>query len=139
MVEEIQLLKNEVVQTKAAHAGLHQSAVEKNAEVSCRFDALNEQLTSMASSGTGGAPGKFKKPLIEPKQIEVAKFAGAVSDSRSKFLTWVETVMDRAGLFDENLVDAMNAVEASKEPVTQDRSAELRIPPDVSKELHGFL
>ena len=99
MVEEIQLLKNEVVNTKAAHAGLHQSAVEQSADVSRRFDAVNEKLTTMASSGTGGAPGKFKKPLIEPKQIEVAKFAGAVSDSRAKFLTWAETVKDRAGLF----------------------------------------
>ena len=67
MVEEIQLLKNEVVNTKAAHAGLHQSAIEKNAEVSRRFDALNEQLSTMASNGTGGAPGKFKMPPIEPK------------------------------------------------------------------------
>ena len=69
----------------------------------------------------------------------MAKSAGAVSDSRSKFLTWAETVKDRAGLFDENLVDAMNAVEASKEPITKERSAELKIMPEVSKELHGFL
>ena len=139
MSEEIQFLKEEVVQTKASHAGLHQDSVARNTEIARRFDALKEQMDAAGTGGVGQYNGgKAKRALIEPKQVEVAKFAGAVSDSRCKFLEWTETVKDRAGLFDENLVDAMNKVEALKEPVTKEASAALNIPPDASKELHGF-
>ena len=140
MSEEIQFLKEEVVQTKASHAGLHQDSVARSTEITRRFDALKEQIDAVGAGGVGQYNGgKFKKPLIEPKQVEVAKFAGAVSDSRCKFLEWTETVKDRAGLFDENLVEAMNKVEALKEPVTKEASLSMNISAEVSKELHGFL
>ena len=37
IADEINMLKSEVVQTKAAHASLHQSAVDRNTDVLRRF------------------------------------------------------------------------------------------------------
>ena len=105
MTDEINLLKGEVVQTKAAHAGLHQTAVERNADMIRRFDAIGDRLNTVATevrSSEGKGAGARRKALIEPKQVNVDAFAGAVNDSRSKFLLWAEKVKDRAGLFDDH-------------------------------------
>ena len=141
ITDEIQVLKNEMVQTKSAHATLHQSAVDRNAETLRRFTDIGDRLNAIASdTGTHVGQGKgYKKSLIEPKQVTVTEFAGAVSDSRSKFLMWGEKVKDRAQLFDDELVEAMNKAEASTIPITAEMSAEWGITKDTSKELHGFL
>ena len=95
ITDEINLLKSEVVQTKAAHASLHQSAVDRNTDVIRRFSEIGDRLTAVATearSSEGKGTGFRKKALIEPKQINVSEFAGAVNDSRSKFLSWSEKV-----------------------------------------------
>ena len=102
MIEEINLLKSEVVQTKAAHASLHQSAVERNTDVLRRFSEIGDRLNAITTdtANTNEGKGFRKKSLIEPKQVTVAVFAGSMTDSRAKFLEWSEKVMDRTGLFD---------------------------------------
>ena len=47
---------------------------------------------------------------------------GAITDSRAKFLEWSETVKDRAALFDDALVDAMEKAEAEQTAITGDKS-----------------
>ena len=92
MVEEINLLKSEVVQTKTAHANLHQSTVDRNTDVLRRFSEITDRLHSLSTDAANTTDGKGsrKKFLIEPKQVNVSEFAGAVNDSRSKFLLWAE-------------------------------------------------
>ena len=120
MAEEINLLKSEVVQTKAAHASLHQSAVDRNTDIIRRFGEITDRLHNLSTDAANATEGKGskKKFLIEPKQVNVAEFAGAVNDSRSKFLQWAEKVKDRAMLFDDALVEAMEKAEASTTPIT---------------------
>ena len=141
MVEEINLLKSEVVNTKTAHATLHQTSVDRNAEVLRRFSEITDRLHSLSTDAANTTDGKGsrKRCLIEPKQVNVTEFAGAVNDSRSKFLLWAETVKDRAMLFDDALVAAMEKAEASTVPITPEMCSEWFISKETSKELHGFL
>ena len=78
ITDEIQVLKNEVVQTKSAHATLHQSAVERNTDVLRRFTEIGDRLNAITTdTSTHVGQGKgYKKALIEPKQATVAEFAG---------------------------------------------------------------
>ena len=121
LTDEISTLRQEVIQIKAAHATLHQGAVDSNnqhhaayGEQAQRIVKLEQHLEDLSRSppASGGAFGSGKgKDLIEPKQVTVETFTGAFTDSRSKFLSWTERVKDRVGLFDPNLVQAMNATE----------------------------
>ena len=92
MADEINLLKSEVVQTKAAHATLHQSAVDRNTDIIRRFGEITDRLHNLSTDAANTTDGKGsrKKFLIEPKQVNVSEFAGAVNDGRSKFLQWSE-------------------------------------------------
>ena len=89
ITDEISMIKNEVVQTKAAHASLHQSTVDRNTDVIRRFAEVGDRLEAITAevANAGDGKGYRKKSLIEPKQVNVAEFAGAINDSRSKFLT----------------------------------------------------
>ena len=51
ITDEIQVLKNEVVQTKSAHATLHQSAVERNTDMLRRFTDIGDRLNALMPSG----------------------------------------------------------------------------------------
>ena len=98
LTDEMNLLKAEIVQAKANHASLHQSSVEANtatarsfAEIRARADVFEGKIDNLKEEAkTYGGSGK--KPLIEPKQVEVAVFAGAMTDGRARFLEWCEKV-----------------------------------------------
>ena len=69
MVEELGVLKGEIVNLKQSHAGLHQSAVDANGTTS---RALGEMATKVERiegklSEVPGAIGAKKLSLIEPK------------------------------------------------------------------------
>ena len=49
ITDEIQVLKNEVVQTKSAHATLHQSAVDRNTDMLQRFNAIGDRINAVAA------------------------------------------------------------------------------------------
>ena len=49
ITDEIQVLKNEIVQTKTAHATLHQSAVERNTDMLRRFTEIGDRLSTITS------------------------------------------------------------------------------------------
>ena len=108
--DEITMLKGELVTVKAAHANLHQAAVDAGTTAQARHMEQTQKMTSMESqmdsladqirSGPGSDPSK-RRSLIEPKQVTVEEFAGAITDSRSQFLSWSERVKDRVGLYDE--------------------------------------
>ena len=94
ITEELTMLKQEIVGIKGQHANLHQQSVDhsvltagRSAEAMQKIAALEERMGNISGSSTGGGfAGAQKKPLIEPKQVEVDKFAGAIMDSRTKFL-----------------------------------------------------
>ena len=72
MIEEINLLKSEVVQTKTAHANLHQTSVDRNADTLRRFNEITDRLHNLSTDAANTTDGKGfrKKSLIEPKQEE---------------------------------------------------------------------
>ena len=113
LVDELNTLKSEVVQLKASHATMHQGDVESRARTSKAFEdstnrmlSLEQQLNIIQREG-GATHGAKPKPLIEPKNVQVDVFQGAITDSRAKFLTWGERVRDRATLYHEKLCEAM--------------------------------
>ena len=60
LIEEVGTLKNEIVNLKQSHAGLHQSAVEANgassrsiAEIQSKFERLETKITDLPN-GPGG-------------------------------------------------------------------------------------
>ena len=69
----------------------------------------------------------------------MAEFAGALSDTRSKFLEWGEDIKDRTALYDQKVADAMTAVENRAEAVTELLSKELGVGPQENAELQGYL
>ena len=77
VVEELNLLKGEIVGIKSQHANLHQSNVESTTEAARRFASIEERLGSIASGIRPGSSGSFgkPKPLIEAKQVAVTVFA----------------------------------------------------------------
>ena len=146
MTDEITMLKNEIVGVKTSHATLHQQAVEKNvmdagrhADAATRLQQLEAGLDRIKEENPTTAGGSSRKPLIEPKQVQVEVFAGSMTDSRSKFLEWGERVKDRAGLQDPNTVECMEAAEKEDDKITEDRSKALGMTTIASRELHGFL
>ena len=65
--DELNAVKNEIINLKAAHAGLHQTSVESNqttgrsiTEITGKLEDIEAKLP-FAGGGTG-----FKKPLLEP-------------------------------------------------------------------------
>ena len=128
ITDEISVLRNEVVQVKAAHAALHQGTVEANSANTQKFEdqvtrlsRIESRIGDIASSGLGGETYK-KRPLIEAKQVEVPVFTGSVADSRSKFLAWAERVKDRITLYEPGLIEAMKNVEHKTSPISADES-----------------
>ena len=110
LADEINAIRGEIVQSKQAHATLHQSSVEDRTQVGARFADVENKLENLRKmGGVEGSAGKFAKEqfLIEPKQVVVPEFAGAVTDSRSKFLEWSEKVRDRVKLYSQAAVDAL--------------------------------
>ena len=124
--DEIATLKNELVALKGAHAALHQSSVESGqnnaanfGDQSNRIDMIMKKVDDIkVTADRGGKP----KALMEAKQIEVAKFAGSMTDSRAKFLAWGESVRDRVDLFDASLGDLMLRAEKHPDVITGDVS-----------------
>ena len=99
MVQELEMLKTEMVASKAAHATLHQNTVDRAQEVARQIEEIGRRIAALSDGRSGGTFGDKRRALIEPKQINVPIFAGAVTDSRAKFLEWAEAVQDRTGLF----------------------------------------
>ena len=97
--EELAAIKSELINVKAAHAGLHQSSVESNTNTTRTLTEVIARIEGIEEKGPVYSGAPTRKALIEPKQVQVDIFAGAVTDSRSKFLEWGETVKDRAWLF----------------------------------------
>ena len=146
MTEEITMLKNELIGVKSSHATLHQQAVEKNvmdagrhAEAAEKIQRLEAGIERIKEEAPAIGGGSSRKPLIEPKQVQVEVYAGSMTDSRSKFLEWGERVKDRVGLQNPEAVEAMEAAEKEVEPITEDRSRTLGMTVGASRELHGFL
>ena len=55
MTDEMQLLKTELVQVKAAHAGLHQSTVDRATEAAKKFEEVAQRIEAIAADeGRGG-------------------------------------------------------------------------------------
>ena len=88
MTDEMQLLKSELIQIKTAHAGLHQSTVDRAADAAKQFEEISQRIEAIAADEGKGGSGAKPKKLIEAKEIKVATFMGAITDSRSKFLEW---------------------------------------------------
>ena len=72
LTDELNSLKQEIVQVKANHAGLHQSSVEANSatarsfqEFRTRSDAIETQIATLKDD-TKGFGHQGKKPLIKP-------------------------------------------------------------------------
>ena len=87
--DEINAIRTEIVQSKQAHASLHQSTVDDRFRLSTVESSLDKMQKLVDNIDGQSKFGKPKK-LIEPKEIVVPEFAGAVSDTRAKFLTWAE-------------------------------------------------
>ena len=98
LTEELSTLKTELINVKSAHATLHQSSVEAHTQHTAQMAEMEQRLESVSKASGGAA----KKSLMEPKNITITTFNGAITDARSKFLTWEETVRDKVCLFDEN-------------------------------------
>ena len=117
---------------KAAHASMHQAAVEQGStsaqrhteqsqrmqNVEEKFDRLSTQIRSGGSSYDGGK----RQHLIEAKQVTVDEFAGSLTDSRSRFIEWAEKVKDRCLMYEDSIVEAMNQAERENETITKDKS-----------------
>ena len=135
VTDELNLVRAEIVQLKSAHANMHQSDVESRATYNKAFDDAANRMLSVEQQlniiqRDAGAPGGFvksKKPLIEPKNIEVTTFSGSMVDSRAKFLSWGERVKDRTALYDEKLHDALTPAEFADEPITKAKSLEMGV------------
>ena len=147
--EELTLVKAEIVNVKSSHATMHQQSVDKNvmdgarfAEAATKINELTEridQVSADARNPFAPSTATHAKPLLEPKQVQVDVFAGAVVDSRAKFLEWCEKVHDRVALTDPAIVEAMTKAENEDEPISSTRSGTLGVNTAYSKQLHGFL
>ena len=85
MTDEMQLLKAELIQIKTAHAGLHQNTVDRAAEAARKFEEVGQKIEAITDGDGRGFSGPKPKKLIEPKEVKVATFMGAITDSRGKF------------------------------------------------------
>ena len=102
MVEELGVLKGEIVNLKQSHAGLHQSAVDASGHTNRALGEMAQKVEKIEGklAEVPGAMGAKKLSLIEPKQVTVEEYSGAVSDSRNKFIEWSERCVDRVQLYD---------------------------------------
>ena len=119
LTTELELLKQEIVGVKAAHAAMHQSSVDAGAasqrlaaEQSSRIGVIEGKFAGLErDAGTIGTSSFGKsRPLIEPKQISVEVFAGALNDTRGKFLDWCEKIKDRSLLYSKSLGEALQSL-----------------------------
>ena len=90
VTEELGALKMEIVNIKASHAGLHQSAVDSGLQTSRAIEAIQAKIAELPNLANEKRP-----TLMEPKQVNVEEFSGGVADSRNKFIEWTERVRDR--------------------------------------------
>ena len=110
LADEMNAIRGEIVQSKTAHATLLQTAVEDRTQISSRFAEVESKLEILKKNGgIDSSTNKFAKEqfLIEPKQVVVPEFEGAITDSRSKFLEWSEKVRDRVKLYSKAAVEAL--------------------------------
>ena len=134
VTEELGALKMEIVNLKASHAGLHQSAVDSGLQTSRAIEAIQAKVADIPNLATGK-----RLSLMEPKQVTVEEFAGGIADSRNKFIDWSERVRDRVLLFDPALAEEMKKVERTTEVIDQ-RSMEAKgISPQANRELQAYL
>ena len=81
VTEELGALKAEIVNLKASHAGLHQSAVDSNAQTNRVIGDIAgklEAIQAKAAEIPNMAGGK-KVTLMEPKQVTVEEFSGGIA------------------------------------------------------------
>ena len=125
VVDEISLLRAELIQIKSAHATLHQAAVDAGAGNTKAFAEQADRIAKiedMARGSAFGIGGDKKRDLIEAKQVNVEIFSGAMTDDRSKYLAWAERVKGRVELFDPAIAALMTETERGKVPITADES-----------------
>ena len=145
LADEMNLIRSELVASKQAHAGLHQTTVEDRQNVAAKMtDQLNrlakvEEDIKSTVAGIPGSGGNKDRQLIEPKQVTVPEFAGAISDSRAKSLEWSEKVHDRVGLYSREAMQALVLVEVLEEAVTMEISQKHGVGQQASHQLHEFL
>ena len=139
LTQEIDIIKNEVIGLKAAHAGLHQSSVDAGASTRQQFTEIANRIEGVESKLPAISGGSSKKPLIEPKQLVVEEFIGSVGDAMDKFLEWTERAKDRIQLFDPQVLEAMKKIERTKEVITREQSESLGVNPQSNRELQSYL
>ena len=137
IADELQTLRGEVIAVKGSHASLHQSSVEANSRHAERLGAIEEKVERLGQ-GVHAATGKGRA-LMEPKQVTVPKFAGSVADSRSKFLTWTESMKDKVELYEGKVVEAMERAAHMETPITAEMSIEMGMSATDSRQLQGLL
>ena len=110
LTDEVGTIRNEIVNMKASHAGLHQSSVEANAaatqtmtEQGARLNGVEGKLVELAKRAEKSGGWPKAKSLIEAKHVVVDKFAGSLTDGRAKYLEWCEKVKDRCELYNHLL------------------------------------
>ena len=101
--DEIAAVKNEIINLKAAHAGLHQTSVDASQTTGRSITEITNKLEDLEAKLPFAGTGFQKKPLLEPKQVEVETFSGGPGESRTKFLEWVEAFKVRVTLYDPEL------------------------------------
>ena len=84
--DELSALKAEIINLKAAHAGLHQTSTDANQTTGRSITELNNKIEDLETKMPFAGTGFQKKPLLEPKQVEVGKFSGGPGEPRAKFL-----------------------------------------------------
>ena len=109
--DELSAVKAEIINIKAAHAGLHQTSVDANQATGRSITELTNKMEDLETKMPFAGTGFQKKPLLEPKQVEVEKFSGGPGESRTKFLEWVEAFKDRVTLYDPELAEIMTKIE----------------------------
>ena len=122
IADELQTLRTEVIGVKSSHAAMHQTSVDNNARHVERLASIEDKVAKLGQGVTGGIGIGKGRALMESKQVTVSKFAGAVSDTRSKFLTWAESMRDKVELYEGDMVDAMEKVARMDTPVTREVS-----------------
>ena len=97
LADELNSVRAELVASKQAHANLHQTTVDDRQRIQQEFADQTNRIRNMedAQARSPQFNGGKEKSLIEAKQVTVPEFAGAVTDSRAKFLEWSEKIHPR--------------------------------------------
>ena len=90
LTNELTTLKAELINVKGTHANLHQQTAEANTNTARTFAEQRARIEALETGGDKGTTPHGRKPLIEPKQVEVKEFKGSMTDSRACFLEWCE-------------------------------------------------